>query len=221
MQSVSSKPVQTFAIGYHEPRYNEAEHAKAIARHLRTDHTELYVTPDDCLEVVPQLPTLYDEPFADYSQIPTFLVSRLARSKVTVALSGDGGDELFGGYNDYAKNLRDWQRQLTVWRHCPPAVRRGMAGLLTELGQSGRRVLGIDDPAERRPARCAPGSPGSSASWRSAASASCRSTAVPRCTPGCGRASSGPSSWCSAPGRCRAASPTRVAGPASPTRCSA
>lgn len=148
MQSVSSKPVQTFAIGYHEPRYNEAEHAKAIAQHLGTDHTELYVTPDDCLEVVPQLPTLYDEPFADYSQIPTFLVSRLARSKVTVALSGDGGDELFGGYNDYAKNLRDWQRQLTVWRHCPPALRRGMAGLLTELGQSGRRALGIDDLAD-------------------------------------------------------------------------
>jgi asparagine synthase (glutamine-hydrolysing) len=148
MQSISSKPVQTFAIGYHEPRYNEAEHAKAIAQHLRTDHTELYVTPDDCLEVVPQLPTLYDEPFADYSQIPTFLVSRLARCKVTVALSGDGGDELFGGYHDYAKNLRDWQRQLAVWRHWPPAVRRGVAGLLSELGQSGRQMLGIDDPAD-------------------------------------------------------------------------
>jgi asparagine synthase (glutamine-hydrolysing) len=148
MQSVSSKPVQTFAIGFHEASYNEAEHAKAIAQHLQTDHTELYVTPDDCLEVIPRLPTLYDEPFADYSQIPTFLVSRLARSKVTVALSGDGGDELFGGYNDYAKNLRDWQRQQSVWRHCPPVVRRHVANLLTELGQSGRRALGVDDPAD-------------------------------------------------------------------------
>jgi asparagine synthase (glutamine-hydrolysing) len=147
MQSVSSKPVQTFSIGFHEASYNEAEHAKAIAQHLRTDHTELYVTPDDCLEVIPRLPTLYDEPFADFSQIPTFLVSRLARSKVTVALSGDGGDELFGGYNDYAKNLRDWQRQLAVWRHCPPAVRRRLANLMTDLGQAGQRALGID-PAD-------------------------------------------------------------------------
>jgi asparagine synthase (glutamine-hydrolysing) len=147
MQSVSSKPVQTFSIGFHEASYNEAEHAKAIAQHLRTDHTELYVTPDDCLEVIPRLPTLYDEPFADFSQIPTFLVSRLARSKVTVALSGDGGDELFGGYNDYAKNVRDWQRQLAVWRYCPPAVRRRLANLMTDLGQAGQRALGID-PAD-------------------------------------------------------------------------
>jgi asparagine synthase (glutamine-hydrolysing) len=142
MQSISSKPVQTFSIGYHEEKYNEAERAKAIAQHLQTEHTELYVTPDDCLEVVPQLSTLYDEPFADYSQIPTFLVSRLARSKVTVALSGDGGDELFGGYHDYAKNLRDWQRQLTIWRHCPPAVRRGVASLLTHAALHGREILG-------------------------------------------------------------------------------
>jgi asparagine synthase (glutamine-hydrolysing) len=142
MQSVSSKPVQTFSIGFHEARYNEAAHAKAIARHLQTDHTELYVTPDECLEVIPQLPTLYDEPLADCSQIPTFLVSRLARSKVTVALSGDGGDELFGGYNDYAKNLRDWQRQLTFWRHCPPAVRRRVAALLMHLGSHGWEMLG-------------------------------------------------------------------------------
>ena len=155
MQSVSSKPVQTFSIGFHEAKYNEAAHAKAIAQHLRTDHTELYVTPDDCLEVIPRLPTLYDEPFADYSQIPTFLVSRLARSKVTVALSGDGGDELFGGYNDYAKNLRDWQRQLSFWRHCPPALRRSVASLLTGAGQSGRHVLGSEDPIRRQGRRAA------------------------------------------------------------------
>ncbi len=143
MQSVSGKPVQTFSIGYHEARYNEAEYAKAIARHLQTDHTELYVTPADCLKVVPLLPTLYDEPFADHSQIPTYLVSRLARSEVTVALSGDGGDELFAGYRDYVKNLRDWERQINLWRGWPPSARRGLATLMTGLGQGGRRALGM------------------------------------------------------------------------------
>ena len=148
MQSVSTKPVQTFAIGYHEAEYNEAEYAKAVARHLKTDHTELYVTAADSLDVIPKLPALYDEPFADYSQIPTYLVSRLARQKVTVALSGDGGDELFGGYGDYVKNLRDWQSQQTVWQHYPTFVRRGLAGLMTNLGQGGRRALGPSDLAD-------------------------------------------------------------------------
>lgn len=129
MQAQSSARVRTFTIGFNESGYNEATHAKAVAAHLGTDHTELYVSPADALAVIPKLPLIYDEPFADSSQIPTYLVSAMARRHVTVALSGDGGDEGFCGYNRYVWWQQIWGRTSRVPSWLLQLTARGMQGI--------------------------------------------------------------------------------------------
>jgi asparagine synthase (glutamine-hydrolysing) len=129
MQAQSSLPVRTFSIGFHIAGYNEAAWAKAVAQHLGTKHTELYVTPQETQAVIPRLPDLYDEPFADSSQIPTFLVSELARRHVTVSLSGDGGDEVFAGYNRYLWAESIWEHI----RHLSAPTRRCLAAAIRRV----------------------------------------------------------------------------------------
>jgi asparagine synthase (glutamine-hydrolysing) len=132
MQAQSGQPIRTFTIGFDEAGYDEAVHAKAVAHHLGTRHTELYVRPKDALAVIPLLPSMYCEPFSDSSQIPTFLVSQLARQQVTVALSGDGGDELFGGYNRYLMARQTWGEM----QRLPLRARRAAAGVLRAVSPS-------------------------------------------------------------------------------------
>jgi len=129
MQLSSTRPVKTFSIGVHDEAYNEAHDAKEVARFLGTEHTDYYVTPTEALDVIPKLPALYDEPFCDSSQIPTYLVARLARQHVTVSLSGDGGDELFYGYHRYWATPNIWQK--IGW--APQSLRRLTSHVLTAV----------------------------------------------------------------------------------------
>ncbi len=129
LQAESTQPVRTFTIGFEQAGFNEAQHARAVAKHLGTLHTELQVGGQEALAVIPQLPVFYDEPFADTSQIPTWLVCQQARQHVTVALSGDAGDELFGGYSSYLWSGRIWQK--VAW--LPAAGRNALSQLITAL----------------------------------------------------------------------------------------
>lgn len=137
MQAQSARPVKTFTIGFSEAGFDEAPYAKAVAGHLGTDHTEIYISPKETAAVIPKLPTIYDEPFADSSQIPTFLVSQFARQQVTVALSGDGGDEFFGGYNRHRIGPLLWQ----IFGWMPGQMKAGLGQLQQWLGTEGSSRL--------------------------------------------------------------------------------
>jgi len=136
MQARANHPVQTFTIGFKDADFNEAEYAKAVAKHLGTDHTELYVTPEEARSVIPDLPRIYDEPFGDSSQIPTFLVSKLARRGTLVVLNGDGGDELFAGYTRYS-HIERWYRRVNL---LPKVMRSGAANILSILFSRSKRI---------------------------------------------------------------------------------
>lgn len=143
MQAQSSRPVKTFTIGYSEVAYNEAEDAAKVARHLGTEHHELYLSNRECTDVIARLPQIYDEPFADSSQIPTTLVSEFTRRHVTVALSGDAGDELFGGYNRYFWTARIWPKL----RRLPPALRRSLSRLIqSHRPEQWDNIFGLANP---------------------------------------------------------------------------
>jgi asparagine synthase (glutamine-hydrolysing) len=151
MQAQSTRPIKTFTVGFNEARYDEANHARAVATHLGTEHTELYVQPSDALSLIPQIPEWYDEPFADSSQLPTYLVSQMTRRHVTVSLSGDGGDELFAGYDRYFWTESIWR----VTGRLSKSVRSALANLLLRLPAER-----IDRFAGLLPARLTPRMPG-------------------------------------------------------------
>jgi asparagine synthase (glutamine-hydrolysing) len=145
MQAQSDRPVRSFTIAFQEKGYDESVDAQRIARHLGTDHTELHLTPDEARDVIPALPRIFDEPFADWSQIPTLLVSRLARQDVTVALSGDGGDECFAGYARHFLAAR-----LAPLLALPPVLRHGVAQVLGHLANGTSEAIAARLPASNR-----------------------------------------------------------------------
>jgi asparagine synthase (glutamine-hydrolysing) len=147
MQASSPQPICTFTIGFHERGYDEAAYAKKVAAHLGTDHTELYVTPAEAQAVIPKLQEIYDEPFADSSQIPTYLVSEMTRRHVTVALSGDGGDEVFAGYNRYTQGLA----VAKMMRALPKAVRQAMASAMISVSPGTWDTALLAVPSRVRP----------------------------------------------------------------------
>ena len=132
LQKNSNQKIKSFSLGFNEKQYNEAEHAKLVAEHIGTEHHEFIVTPNDLQNIIPKLAKIYDEPFGDPSAIPTFIVSQFARSKVTVALTGDGGDELFGGYNHYHRSAQIW----SSIRRVPSSIRTISASILNPIGVS-------------------------------------------------------------------------------------
>lgn len=162
MQQSADRKIKTFSIGFHEATHNEATYAKDIAEYLQTDHTELYVTPRDCIDVIPKLAQIYDEPLGDVSQIPTYLVSKLASQQVKVVLTGDGGDEFFAGYTRYFRCSRHWQKQKKLPSLLRPAsgqVMDNASGLLMKLcrNQAGRAEINdwrrIGEKLEKRSMR--------------------------------------------------------------------
>lgn len=138
MQKQSTKPVKTYSIGFEAEGFNEAEFAKKIAEHLGTEHHEFYLSPKDALDVIPKLPDIYDEPFCDISQIPTYLVCQFARKHVTVALSGDGGDEMLGGYRRHFMVPPMWNKM----KHIPHSIRAMGAGAINMIGANGWNRIG-------------------------------------------------------------------------------
>lgn len=153
MQAQSIRPVKTFTIGFNEPGYNEAKDAKAVARHLGTEHTELYISHQAAMDVIPKLPTLYDEPFSDSSQIPTFLVSKMARQHVTVSLSGDAGDELFGGYNRYFWGRDIWNKTQIIPRQFRSLIARAITSVSPQKLDQLTKVFSYLMPAELKSGR--------------------------------------------------------------------
>lgn len=150
MQQRAARRIQTFTVAFEDPEFDESSHARAVAAHLGTEHTELMVTPPEAMQLIPRLPDIYDEPFADASQVPTFFVSEVARRKVTVALSGDAGDELFGGYDHYLRGPRLWS---TLTR-APYPARRALGYAVQKFPASGWDWIGTALntvlPAKRR-----------------------------------------------------------------------